>query len=117
MRILVGCLLMVATTSTLAPSSEELRKQYGPPNSERRNGDSVLDSETFTMRPGVSITAQYGSGQRACQIEVAPTLDLGKPIQYQYLFDETVSEVLEEFAPVAMRGKEFGEGTKNSIHV
>jgi hypothetical protein len=117
MRVLVCCLFVMATSTALAPNSAELRNRYGTPDAEHRNADGGLDSEDFAMRRGASLTAHYGSDGRACQIEILPTLDLEQTVQRSFLSDEIVSEALEGFAPVAMRGKEFGEGHKNSVLV
>jgi hypothetical protein len=114
MHVLLWGQLIVLLSATFAPSSDELRNRYGPPDSEHRNAGGFLDSESFSMRPWVSLTAHYGSDQRACQIELTPGLGLEKSAQYQYVFGDTLSEVLEEIAPSAKRGKQLGEGTLHS---
>lgn len=108
--------MLAATTSTVfAPSSVQLRRLYGAPFSEHRNGEGVVDSETFTdIQQGVSLTAQYGPDGLACRLEALPELVVADLIPRLSLGDNIVSEVLRELAPVESRGQEVGEGRKNS---
>jgi hypothetical protein len=117
MRILLCCLIVVVASTTIAPTSQELRSRHGAPDSEHRDGNGVPDSASFSLQSGISLTAHYGSDHHACELEVAAALDLKKSIQYPYSSAATVSEILEELAPVATRGREFGEGTKHPILV
>jgi len=117
MSILLWCQLIVLLSTTLAPSSEELHNRYGTPDSAHRNSNGVLDSESFSMRPWALLTAYYGSDHRACRIKLLPGLDLENPLRYPFGLEGPVSEILEEVAPVALRGKEFGEGMTHSIRV
>ena len=112
MRVLLCSLFVIATSNFLAPSSEELHNRYGTSDSEHRSADGVLDSEHFSIRPSVGLTAHYGSDGRSCELQILPTLDLEQLVQRPYLTDEIVPEVLEELVPAPMRGEEFGEGTK-----
>jgi hypothetical protein len=121
MRILLCCLFVVLTSTTLVPKSEDppppdaktvlaltpssegLRKRYGPANSE----SDVLD--VFTVRPDIKITVQYGSDHHACHIELTPP-DPHNP----YMPTEKVSVILDEVAPPAMRGKLTNSGVVQS---
>lgn len=82
----------------LEPSSQELHNRYGEP-----------DRERFAARPGISLTVEYGSDHLACSALIqAPqpltcTTHIEPPLPH--MSSEGVSEVLEEVAPVAMRGK------------
>jgi hypothetical protein len=76
MRILACCVFALGTASAFAPSSAELHHRYGPSGSEHRNPNGILESETFSMRPGVSLAVHYGSVGRACQMDVSHELDL-----------------------------------------
>jgi hypothetical protein len=117
MRIFACCLLALATTTGFAPSSTELRHRYGPPDSERRNADGVLEAENFTMQPGISLTVEYGSDARSCQMHVSHTLELEVWAQHPFSTDTILSKVLEELAPLTARREKFGERTKDSVLV
>jgi hypothetical protein len=97
MRILVGCLLVATASAVLTQSSSEFHSRYGEP-----------DVERFTARPGISLAVEYGSDHLACQA----LIELAQPLIHQeerahFMSSERVSEVLEEVAPIAMRGKEI----------
>jgi hypothetical protein len=98
MRIVAGFLLIAAASFVLTQSSEELRSRYGEPEMER-----------FAVRPGISLTVDYGSDHLACQALIEPPQSLIHKTEEQtaLMSSEGVSEVLEEIAPVAMRGKEI----------
>ena len=79
----------------LEPSSQELHNRYGEP-----------DRERFAARPRISLTVEYGSDHLAC----SALIQAPQPLTYTeeplpHMSSEGVSEVLEEVAPVAMRGK------------
>jgi len=100
MRIVVGCLLVVAGSVALTQSSQDLHNRYGVP-----------DRERFSARPGISLTVEYGSDHLACNALIEPPQPLTYTEQHVPLMSsEGVSEVLEEVAPVAMRGKEINAG-------
>jgi|HubBroStandDraft_5_1064220.scaffolds.fasta_scaffold62295_3 hypothetical protein len=100
MRILAGCLLIAAGTAFAAQSSNHFHSQYGQ-----------SDLERFQVRPGISLTVQYGSDHQACQIVIGPHQPLThQEGQSQFISSESVSEILEEASPVAVRGKQIGDG-------
>ena len=117
MRILACCLFALATTTGIAPSSRELHHRYGAPDSERRNSDGVLESENFRMGPGISLSVNYGSDGRSCQMQVSHTLELEVWAEHPFSADESLPKVLEELAPLTARGEKFGERTKDSVLV
>ncbi|HEX2777237.1 MAG TPA: hypothetical protein VHN10_11410 [Candidatus Acidoferrales bacterium] len=103
MRICVGCLIVATASFGLAPSSAELHSRYG-----------LSDLERFTVRPGITATVQYGADHLACQIQIEPYQslvhqDVQPPHVPTVMPLKDVSEILEELAPVAMRGKESGQ--------
>lgn len=84
---------------SLTPSAQYLRHRFGIADS----GSDLTD--VFAFGHEVNLTVKYGSDRLACNIAVEP-VDNAKP----YLPKEEVSEILDEFAPPAMRGKGgFGE--------
>lgn len=95
MRIAVGCLLVLAGSVVLTQSSQELRNRYGEP-----------DRERFLVRPGISLTVEYGSDHLACNALIEPPLPLTYTEERVPLMSlDIVSRVLEEVAPVAIEGK------------
>jgi hypothetical protein len=103
MRTAIGCLIVATASFGLAPSSPELHNRYG-----------LSDLERFTVRPGITATVQYGADHLACQIQIEPYQslvhqDVQPPHVPTVMHSKDVSEILEELAPVAMRGKELGQ--------
>jgi hypothetical protein len=101
MRTIAGCFIVAAST-LLAQSSQELHNRYGEP-----------DQERFTVRPGISLTVQYGSDHLACQFTIAPSkpFDPSDPIgSYSTMSASTVTDILEETVPAEMRGKQIPAG-------
>jgi len=95
MRILIGCLLVATASVVLTQSSQEFHSRYGEP-----------DTERFTARPGISLAVEYGSDQLACQVLIEPPQSLiHQEEQARLMSSEGASQVLEEVAPVATRGK------------
>ena len=96
MRILIGSLIFAASV-LLSQSFQDFHNRYGEP-----------DRERFAARPGITLTVEYGSDHLACYALIDPP----QPLLYSQehvplMSSEGVSEVLEEVAPVAMRGKEI----------
>lgn len=97
MRIFIGCLFIAAGSVVVAPSSQELHNRYGEP-----------DRERFPARPGISLTVDYGSDHLACDALIEPPQPLTHSEEHVPLMSsEAVSEVLEEVAPIAMRGRQI----------
>jgi len=96
MRILVGSFLIATASVLLSPSSQDFHNLYGEP-----------DRERFAARPGISLTVEYGSDHLACSALIDP-----QPLTYSeehvpLMSSEGVSEVLEQVAPAAIRGKQI----------
>ena len=103
MRIVAGWLLVAVGGVFCPQSSQDFRTRYGEP-----------DRERFAARPGISLTVDYGSDQLACYA----LIEAPRPLTYsedqaRFMSSEGASEVLEEVAPMAMRGKEV----MSAIHV
>ena len=104
MRTLVGCFLVAAASVVLSQSSQEFHNRYGEP-----------DRERFAARPGISLTVEYGSDHLACYALIEPPQPLTYTEEHLPLMSsEGVSEVLEEVAPVATRGKEISAAIHQS---
>lgn len=101
MRVFAACCLIAAASIVAAPNSQELRERYGKPKSER-----------FTARPAVDVSVDYGEDGLACQAVIAPPSfqdDAGKLMP-----SDSVSQVIEEIAPLAARGNEISSGSFQS---
>jgi hypothetical protein len=100
MRIVAGCLLFAVGSVLLTRSSQEFHSRYGEP-----------DIERFAARPGISLAVEYGSDHLACQVLIEPPQSLiHQEEQARFISSESASQVLEEVAPIAMRGKEINSG-------
>jgi hypothetical protein len=97
MHILARSFLVAAASFVLAPSSRDLHNRYGEP-----------DMERFIARPGIGLTVEYSSDHLACQALVEPPQPLvHQEEQPPLMSSDGVSEVLEQTAPAATRGKEI----------
>jgi len=105
MRILVGCLLVVAVSVAVAQTPEDLRRRYGDPEVER-----------FKARPGIGLTVEYGSDRLACQILIQPPEHIlsSQEQEARFMASETVTDILDEVVPLATRGKKNYEFHKVS---
>jgi hypothetical protein len=104
MRIVAGCFLVAAASFAFSQTSQDLHNRYGEP-----------DRERFAARPGISLTVAYGSDHLACEALIDPPQPLASTEEHVPLMSsEGVSEVLEEVAPVAIRGKEISSASFQS---
>jgi hypothetical protein len=73
--------------------------------------------ERFTVRPGISLTVEYGPDHLACKFLIAPTkpFDPSDPGSFSTIPSSTVAEILDEIVPPSTRGKETpGSGMASS---
>ncbi len=77
-----------------AQSRDELRKKYGEPV-----------SEIFVVRPGICVTATFGTNGRVSEFLIAPAYpDLIKSRNATLSMD-SVSAIIDELVPRSARGK------------
>ena len=97
MRIVAGCLLLVAAALAPQQSSSEYHGIYGP-----------SDVERFTVRPGISMTVEYGPDQVACQMIITRSRPLLATIHWPptstMLSENEMNQIIDELAPTAVRG-------------
>src|SRR5437773_7563534 len=104
MRVLLCCLLAVATTTTLAPTSEDLRRMYGASTDVAVRSDGTPNSESFLLSPNIKLTAQYGSDRQACVMTLEPVAPQQPEEHGEQLMSSTrISEILEHVAPADKR--------------
>ena len=113
MRVLLCCLLAVATITTLAPTSEDLRRMYGASTDVAMHSDGTPNSERFLLSPNIKLTAQYGSDKQACTLVLEPgppSADHQKDGE-QLMSSVRISEILEQVAPADKRGEKPRDGS------
>lgn len=97
MRVFSGCLLFLALAAATPQDSLDLRKRYGEP-----------DVERFTIRPGITMTAEYGADGKACVLSIEPHKDFFQDmVADETLPMDTMTSILDEVAPPSTRGKEL----------
>lgn len=93
-------LLSIATSQT----AQELTSRYGEP-----------DLERFAVRPGISLTVEYGSNRLACRMLIEKTRSpFGDPEETEYMRPEVVSEIIDELVPEFQRGAEVSQFMLNT---
>jgi TonB family protein len=98
MRCVVAFLFVAATSVLPQQGSQELHN---------RSGETEL--ERFAVRPGISLTVQYGSDHLACQFVIEPSNPLVPSDtigSYSPMSSYIVTEILEEIVPMQTRGKQ-----------
>jgi hypothetical protein len=105
MRMTATCFLFAAASAALSLSSADLRSRYGEPNMER-----------FLVRPGISLSVEYGSDHLTCvaRLESPRPMLANQDLQVPLMPSQAVSEVIEEVVPTAMRGKLVNSGSFQS---
>ena len=97
MRILIACLLIVATSLPVAQTSQKLRVRYGEP-----------DVERFTVAGDIGLTVEYGSDGLACQMVIEKKQPLLHSEQsLTYMSHEAVDGLVDEIVPPSSRGREI----------
>jgi hypothetical protein len=89
---IAGCL--VASGTLAGQSKDELRRKYGEPI-----------SETFTVRPDVSVTATYETNGRITQLQISPQVTGYIKSRGKTLSRDTAKTIIDELVPNSARGK------------
>src|SRR6266481_6047636 len=113
MRGFLCCLLVVATTTTLAPTSEDLRRMYGASTNVAMRSDGTPNSESFLLSPNIKLTVLYGSDKQACimTLEPGPSSADHQKDGEQLMSATRISEILEQVAPADKRGEKARDGS------
>ena len=94
MRALAVCFFLLAGFLPSTETTQYLRSRYGKP-----------DVERFTVRPGMSVTVEYGDDDQLCQVVIEPKQPIiHKAEPLRYMFPELVGSVIDEVAPPGQRG-------------
>src|SRR5579862_213900 len=78
-----------------------LRSKYGAP----------VDRETFTVRPGIEMTVNYGANKQVCKLQFPLAIEVGGAVPPGVVTKQQVEAVLAELVPPSMRGKEVRKMT------
>ena len=97
-------ILVLACSSVVAQTSNGLRRKYGPPV-----------SETYAVRPDISVTVSFNEGGKTCEMLIEPRQPT-TPIKLgtARLTLATLNEVIDELVPVNKRGKPLMAGFVNA---
>jgi len=115
LRFAFGCLLFAAWGVPLNPGSASFHRWYGEPTLER-----------FAARPRINVTVEYGPDRLACEVRISPARSLVEEERLQAavrgqhptelssgemlsrMSPVDVTDLIDQIAPPAMRGKSFG---------
>jgi hypothetical protein len=113
-RVLLCCLLVSATTTTLALTSEDLRQLYGAPTNVVQRRDDTPNSESFLLSPNIKFTVQYGADKQACVMTLEPEASQEREEHGEQVMSSTrISEILEQVAPADKRGEKPRDGSSS----
>jgi hypothetical protein len=96
---LVG-FLIAARPASAQLDAFTLHSKYGAP----------LDRETFTVRPGIEMVVDYGSGKQVCRIQLPSGMKIVGTVPPGAITKDQINQVLDEVVPSSIRGKEIGKG-------
>jgi hypothetical protein len=85
-------------------SKEDLRRKYGEPI-----------SEVFMVRPGISVTATYGTNGRIIELLVSPRITDIIKSRGTTLSQDSVTAIINELVPDSVRGKGISGGFMNLV--
>jgi hypothetical protein len=98
MWLRMGVILMAVAFQVpfTAKSPETLRQRYGKPI-----------SETFLVRPGIFVTADYGPSGQICGLSIAPKSGslVASKTSASTIDDKVLDEIADELVPNSERGK------------
>ena len=99
----VGLMIFVLTASVAfgQMTTDSLRSKYGNP----------LSRETFTVRPGLQVIADYAASGRVCRLQFPASDNVVGEAAPGELTTKMVDEALEEVVPAGVRGKEVNGRT------
>jgi hypothetical protein len=88
-------LLLFTNTILVGQSRDELKRKYGQPV-----------SETFTVRPGILVTATYGPAGKTVELVIATqNTAIIKSRAGSVITKETATAIIDELVPKGERGK------------
>jgi hypothetical protein len=92
-----------ASGTLIGQSREELRRKYGEPV-----------SETFVARPGITVTATYGTNGRIAELLISPENTALIKSRGATLSRESVDAIIDDLVPRSIRGKYLIAGFVNA---
>jgi len=106
--------MLVATVSVSAQTRDELRKKYGEPEILKVK-DGETEIERYNISPSIRLTVTYKKKGRPYELVIEPVPS--SPPKDDGIGDlmptQVVINLINELAPVALRGKNFLKGFMN----
>jgi hypothetical protein len=105
-RLLKALLVMLLVAApSLAQTSADLRRKYGEPET-LSNKSSPNRIERYKLRPGVFMTVKFAGEDAICEMLFEPVRTSNERSGTSgVLAEDEVGRIVEEFAPVAKRGR------------
>ncbi len=123
---LKGALLLLCCAGAgTAQTAQDFQGRYGPPVAANHAKRPGLDagygaplSETYVVRPDISLTVTYAADGEACRVEIKPYSAAPESFPAPDVVSaEEVSKLIEEVAPEEGRGERLNSFvTKTSCH-
>ena len=97
----VGLMIFVLTASVAfgQMTTDSLRSKYGNP----------LSRETFTVRPGLQVIADYAASGRVCRLTFPASLNVAGDPPPTVVTIKRVDQALEEVVPTSVRGEQTNQ--------
>jgi hypothetical protein len=93
---------LISAGTLFGQSKEDLRRKYGEPL-----------SEVFMLRPGISVTATYGTNGRIIELLISPHFTSVIKSRGMTLSRDSVNAIINELVPDSVRGKGISAGFMN----
>lgn len=104
-------MLLIAAPS-LAQTSADLRRKYGEPET-LSNKSSPNRIERYKLRPGVLLTVKFVGADAVCEMLFEPVRTSNdRSNATRILLEDEARKIVEEFAPVARRGRSIIKVTR-----
>lgn len=106
-------ILLVATVYVSAQTPGELRKKYGEPLILKLK-DGEPEVERYNVSPSIRLTVTYAEKGQPYQLRIEPVpSDTPNLSHGDLMLTKTVINLINELAPVDLRGKLIGTGSMN----
>lgn len=112
-RLLKALLVMLLVAApSLAQTSADLRSKYGEPET-LSNKSSPNRIERYRLRPGVFLTVKFAGEDAICEMLFEPVrASNARSGSTRVLSEDEARKIVEEFAPVARRGRSIIKMTR-----
>jgi hypothetical protein len=104
--------ILLIAVSCLAQTPDDLQRKYGKPEtlSKKSSPDRI---ERYRVRPGLSMTVKFANEAAICEMIFEPNLSSKEDrVATRVLSEDEARKIVEEFAPVAKRGRDIIKMTR-----